>query len=488
MTYALYNEDSLAVRGVVAPVNYQPSRTTNNVLNSRPVTYSEIEKRFVSAYANTAYTYNRKYTMNGSIRVDQSNLFGTDRSLQYKPIWSLGGAWNISKESFFKANNINNLNLRVTYGLGGNAPNPGSGGPYDIVTAANVAYFSGLGTGYNVLYPRNEKIGWERTATTNIGVDFALFGNKISGSVDVYKKNTTDLLGFQPADPTTGWSFAYNNLGNLENKGIEIQINTSNVQSKKFKWTTDFTLSYNENKILSLKSALTQTAASKVNSTFTEGYSAYGLFAYNYAGLDGFGNPVALKANGKDSARRSGDFTIADPMYMGTTQPLWYGGITNNLTYGNFTLSFLVVYNFGNVMRRDVNQFFTGRLSTNVPIYLAERWQKPGDQLITNVPRYTGNTAQNGLRLLNIYTQANTHVVSAAYAKLRDMTLNYAIPTAVASKLSMSECSIYAQVNNVMLWKNNNANIDPEYFSLSTGTRNGRMPAFYTIGFRTTFK
>jgi len=472
----------------VAPVNYQPSRTTNNVLNSRPVTYSEIEKRFVSAYANTAYTYNRKYTLNGSIRVDQSNLFGTDRSLQYKPIWSLGGAWNISKESFFKANNINNLNLRVTYGLGGNAPNPGSGGPYDIVTAANVAYFSGLGTGYNVLYPRNEKIGWERTATTNIGVDFSLFGNKISGSVDVYKKNTTDLLGFQPADPTTGWSFAYNNLGNLENKGIEIQINTSNVQSKKFKWTTDFTLSYNENKILSLKSALTQTASSKINSTFTEGYSAYGLFAYNYAGLDGFGNPVALKANGKDSARRSGDFTIADPMYMGTTQPLWYGGITNNLTYGNFTLSFLVVYNFGNVMRRDVNQFFTGRLSTNVPIYLAERWQKPGDQLITNVPRYTGNTAQNGLRLLNIYTQANTHVVSAAYAKLRDMTLNYAIPTAVASKLSMSECSIYAQVNNVMLWKNNNANIDPEYFSLSTGTRNGRMPAFYTIGFRTTFK
>lgn len=488
MTYALYNEDSLAVRGVVAPVNYQPARTTNNVLNSRPVTYSEIEKRFVSAYANTAYTYNRKYTLNGSIRVDQSNLFGTDRSLQYKPIWSLGGAWNISKESFFKADNINNLNLRVTYGLGGNAPNPGSGGPYDIVTAANVAYFSGLGTGYNVLYPRNEKIGWERTATTNLGVDFALFGNKISGSVDVYKKNTTDLLGFQPADPTTGWSFAYNNLGNLENKGIEIQINTSNVQSKKFNWTTDFTLSYNENKILSLKSALTQTAASKVNSTFTEGYSAYGLFAYNYAGLDGNGNPVALKANGKDSARRSADFTIADPLYMGTTQPLWYGGITNNLTYGQFTLSFLVVYNFGNVMRRDVNQFFTGRLSTNVPIYLAERWQKPGDQLITNVPRYTGNTAQNGLRLLNIYTQANTHVMSAAYAKLRDMTLNYAIPTAVANKLSMSACSIYAQVNNVMLWKNNNANIDPEYFNLSSGTRTGRMPAFYTIGFRTTFK
>jgi TonB-linked SusC/RagA family outer membrane protein len=488
MTYSLYNEDSLAVRGVVAPVNYQPARTTNNVLNSRPVTYSEVEKRFVSAYANTAYTYNRKYTLNSSIRVDQSNLFGTDRSLQYKPIWSLGGAWNISKEAFFKSDKINNLNLRITHGLGGNAPNPGSGGPYDIVNAANVAYFSGLGTGYNVLYPRNEKIGWERTATTNVGVDFALFGNKLSGAVDVYKKNTTDLLGFQPADPTTGWSFAYNNLGNLENKGIEIQLNSSNIQKKKFKWNTDFTISYNENKIVSLKSALTATANTKVNSTFTEGYSAYGLFAYNYAGLDAAGNPVALKANGKDTARRSADFTLVDPLYMGTTQPLWYGGITNNLTYGQFTLSFLIVYNFGNVMRRDVNQFFTGRLSTNVPSYLAERWQKPGDELKTDVPRYTGNTAQNGLRLLNIYTQANRNVVSAAYAKLRDMTLNYEIPKTVASKMSMSECSIYAQVNNVMLWKNNDANIDPEYYNLSGGVRTGRMPAFYTIGFRTTFK
>jgi hypothetical protein len=78
--------------------------------------------------------------------------------------------------------------------------------------------------------------------------------------------------------------------------------------------------------------------------------------------------------------------------------------------------------------------------------------------------------------------------MSAAYAKLRDMTLNYAIPTAVASKLSMSACSIYAQVNNVMLWRNNDANIDPEFFNLSSGTRTGRMPAFYTIGFRTTFK
>jgi TonB-linked SusC/RagA family outer membrane protein len=487
-TYSLYNEDSLAVRGVTAPVNFLPSRTTNNLLASTPVTYSENERRFLSAYSNAAYTFNKKYTLNGSIRFDQSNLFGTDRSLQYKPIWSLGGAWNLSKESFFNVDAVNNLNLRLTYGLGGNAPNPGFGGPYDIVRASNVAYFSGLGTGYTVIVPRNEKISWERTTTTNFGVDFSLFGNRLSGSVDVYKKSTTDLLGYQPADPTTGWSFAYNNLGDLENKGVEIQLNSTNISSKKFRWTTDLTLSYNENKIVSLKSASTLTATGKVNSLFVEGYSAYGLFAYNYLGLDANGNPVALKANGKDSARRTADLTVADPVYMGSTQPLWFGGITNNLSYGQFSLSFLIVYNFGNVMRRDVNQFYTGRLSSNVPVYFSDRWRKPGDEAFTDVPKYIGNTAQNGLRFVNLYTQANTNVVSAAYAKLRDMTLTYALPKSLAGKLSMSDCSIYTQVSNVMLWRKNNFDIDPEYFNLAQGIRNGRMPAFYTIGFRTTFK
>lgn len=487
-TYSLYNEDSLAVRGVTTPVNFLPSRTTNNLLTSTPVTYTETERRFLSAYSNAAYTFNKIYTLNGSIRFDQSNLFGTDRSLQYKPIWSLGGAWNVSKSSFFKVDAIDNLNLRLTYGLGGNAPNPGFGGPYDIVRAANVAYFSGLGTGYTVIVPRNEKISWERTATRNLGVDFSLFGNRISGSVDVYRKYTTDLLGYQPADPTTGWSFAYNNLGDLENKGVEIQINTVNVKAKKFRWTTDIALSYNKNKIISLKSASNLTATGKVNSIFVEGYSAYGLFAYNYLGLDANGNPIALKANGKDTARRSSDLTVADPVYMGTTQPLWSGGITNNISYGPFSLSFLVIYNFGNVMRRDVNQFFTGRLSTNIPAYFDNRWKNPGDEAITDVPRYNGNTAQNGLRFVNLYTQANTNVVSAAYARLRDMTLTYALPKPIAGKLSMSDCSIYAQVNNVLLWRKNDFNIDPEYFNLSQGVRNSRMPAFYTIGFRTTFK
>jgi len=488
LTYSLYNEDSLATLGVTNPVNYLTGRTTNNLLTSKPVTYLETERRFVSGYSNAAYTYDRKYTLNGSIRFDQSNLFGTNKSLQYKPIWSLGGAWNLSRESFFKVDKINNLNVRFTYGLAGNAPNPGFAGPFDIVSAANVAYFSGMGIGYTILVPRNDNIRWERTTTTNAGMDFAILNNRISGSVDVYKKVTTDLLGYQPVDPTSGWSYAYNNLGDIENNGIEIQLNTNNIVTKNFRWSTTFTLAYNKNKVTSLKPASALTTSGKVNSTFVEGYSAYGLFAYNYQGLDANGNPYAFKSNGKDTAKLLGDLTVNDPLFMGTTQPLWFGGITNNISYKQFSLSFLIVYNFGNVMRRDVNQYYTGRLSTNIPMYFNDRWQVAGDELKTNVPKFIGNTAQNSLRYVNLYTQGNANIESASYAKLRDLTISYQLPQKAINRLGFSELSVYAQANNLMLWKNNSYDIDPEYYSLSAGTRSSRMPAFFTIGVRTSFK
>ena len=488
LTYSLYNEDSLATLGVTNPVNYLTGRTTNNLMTSKPVQYGETERRFVSGYSNAMYTFDRKYTLNGSIRFDQSNLFGTNKSLQYKPIWSLGGGWNISKEAFFTIDKINNLNFRLTYGLAGNAPNPGFAGPFDIVSASNVAYFSTMGIGYTILVPRNENIRWERTATTNAGMDFAILNNRITGSFDVYKKITTDLLGYQPVDPTSGWSYAYNNLGDIENNGVELQLNTNNINNKNFRWSTIFTIAYNKNKVTSLKPASALTTSGKVNSTFVEGYSAYGLFAYNYKGLDANGNPYAFKSNGKDTAKLLGDLTVNDPLFMGTTQPLWFGGITNNISYKQFSLSFLIIYNFGNVMRRDVNQFNTGRLTTNIPTYFNDRWQIPGDELKTNVPKYVGNTAQNSLRYVNLYTQGNTNIESASYSKLRDLTLSYSLPKNTINRIGFSDFLVYVQANNLMLWKNNNYDIDPEYYNLSAGTRTSRMPGFFTIGVKTSLK
>ncbi len=486
-TYFLYNEQQLATTGVTNPV-LQKTGATFNTLNSTPETFAEDETRFFSLYGNGGYTYDRKYTMNASIRMDQSNLFGTDKSAQYKPIWSVGTAWNLSKENFFDSKLFSNLNFRLTYGLGGNAPRPGSGGPYDVIFARNSAQFAGLGTGYIIATPANNRLIWENTTTLNGGVDFGLKSNKISGSLDVYDKTTKNLLGFQPLDPTTGWYSGYANLGSMRNRGVEFQLNTTNLTKKDFSWKSVFTLAYNNNKILELKAYRALTFSSKVNGQFVEGYSAYSLFGFDFIGLDNKGNPMARSAN-KDTVRLISQLTDADPVYKGVTQPLWYGGLTNIVNYKNFSLSFLLVYNLGHVMRRDVNSFYSGRLTNNYPVYFNDRWKAPGDELKTDVPVYIANVnASNSQRYVNLYTQSITNIVSASYVRLRDLTFTYNFKPNVLNKLSMQNFSVYGQMNNLLIWANNNYGIDPEYYNLQNGTRTSKMPAFFTIGLRTTFK
>lgn len=170
-----------------------------------------------------------------------------------------GRCLECDKEDFFSVSFVDLLKVRATYGLSGNAPVPGQGGPYDIIGARNSAIFAGLGTGYVVFTPANDLLTWERTTTKNIGIDFSLFKRRLSGSIDIYDKLTTDLLGFVPIDPTTGFSYAYDNLGSLRNKGFELQLNSVNITGEDFSWRTILTLSRNENEIISLKrsSALT---------------------------------------------------------------------------------------------------------------------------------------------------------------------------------------------------------------------------------------
>jgi len=483
-TYSPYDEKALSTTGVSTPVILNGSLSTNTIA-AKTETFGEYDTRFFSLYANAAYTYDKKYTFNGSVRMDQSNLFGANKSTQFKPIWSLGASWNISKEDFCKSDVINNLNLRVTYGFGGNSPSPGSGGPYDILFPTNNARFTEIG--YVVALPANASLSWERTSTTNIGIDFSLLKNRISGSVDVYTKKTEDLLGYIPLDPTSGWYYAYGNLGQINNNGFEFMINTSNFSGKNFQWNTVFTLSYNENKLTELKRNTALGFSSKINEQFIEGYPAYSLFGFDYIGLNGSGNPVARKANGNE-ATLSSHFSIDDPVFKGVAQPKWYGGLTNEFSYKGFTLSALIVYNLGHKMRLDVNQTYTGRISTNLKESFAGRWKVAGDEALTDIPKYVANTSSSSSqRYLDIYTKAAQNIISASYAKIRDLTLSYTFPKSISGKILMESLSVYGQVNNIPLWKNNSYDIDPEYYNLRQGVRTEMMPSFFTFGLKVNF-
>jgi TonB-linked SusC/RagA family outer membrane protein len=487
-TYASYNQKDLenTAVGVINPI-LPVGTSTRNTLRSVPITRAENEFRFVSFYGNLAYAYKNRYNFNGSLRYDQSNLFGKSKSSQNKPIWSTGLSWNMDREDFFKSDLVSKLTLRATYGIAGNSPGPGKGGVSDILFASNNVFYNGLGTGYIIISPGNDRLVWEQTKSLNLGVDFELLDQRISGSVDYYNKQTSNLLGDRPLDPTTGWYTAFGNLGELYNKGIEISINSRNISQKDFSWTTNFNISHNKNKITSLKRYNVLTVDAKTSGGFIEGYSAYSLFAYKYAGLNADGNPTVYKQDGSTGTLLN-QLSLNDAYYQGSTQPLWYGGMTNTLRYKDFTLSGLIVYNLGNVMRSDVNQFYYGRLQGNIQSNFSQRWQTPGDEAKTNVPRYIPNeTNSENQRTIKFYTRGDVNIISASYVRLRDLTLSYDLFKSGLSKLHLQKARVYAQVNNVLLWTQNDRGIDPEYYDLSQGTRLKVNPAFYTLGINLSF-
>jgi TonB-linked SusC/RagA family outer membrane protein len=480
-TFGAVDYATLGVNGVENPVMQNSSGVS--LLSNDMFNQTERLTRFTSYYANLAYTYNRRYALNGSFRIDKSNLFGLDKSAQNKPVWSIGGKWIASSEGFMtKVSWLDNLALRATYGLTGNSPDPGTAASHDILTADQSGFLPG-GAGAHIATPSNTKLTWESTRNINLGIDFAVLNNRVSGSVDLYQKKTDNLLGIVPTNTFTGYANIIGNLGDLENKGIELSLNTLNIRKESFKWNTIFNIAYNRNIInkLNVDAPVTTTKA-RVKQQYVEGFPAFALFAYKFAGLDQLGDPQIQLADGSIT-KTPNVGKVEDVRFMGTYQPIWSGGMTNVFSYKSFTLSANAIFNLGHVMRKDVNQVFTNRITHsninynsfttgNLHADFANRWKQPGDELLTNIPSYVSNSSLSYTRRdTEYYTYSDINVVSASYIKLRDITLAYSLPTMLVRKLQAQQVTFRVQLSNLMLWRANKDGIDPEYMDAIDGSR-----------------
>lgn len=480
-TFGAIDYATLGVNGVENPVMQNSSGVS--LLSNDQFNQTERLSRFTSYYANLAYTYQRKYALNGSFRIDKSNLFGLDQSAQNKPVWSIGGKWMASTEDFMAGLSwVNDLAFRATYGLTGNSPDPGTAASHDILTADQSGFLPGR-TGAHIATPSNTKLTWESTRNINFGIDFGLLNHRVTGSIDLYQKKTSNLLGIVPTNTFTGYANIIGNLGDLENKGIELSLNTANIQKGVFRWNTLFNLAYNKNMITKLAvDAPITTTKGRVKQQYVEGFPAFALFAYKFAGLDQLGDPQIQLADG--SVTKTPNIgKVEDVRFMGTYQPVWSGGITNVFSYKNFTLSANAIFNLGHVMRKDVNQVFTNRITHsninydgfttgNLHADFANRWKQPGDELLTTVPSYVANSSLSYTRRdTEYYTYSDINVVSASYVKLRDITLAYNLPALLTRKLQAEQITFRAQLSNLMLWRANKDHIDPEYMDTAQGTR-----------------
>ena len=430
--------------------------------------------RFISYFGLASYTLDSRFSIDASWRQDFSNNFGKNLNTQNKPIWSFGGKWRLSQESFMKRLKwVDELGLRVTHGIAGNSPTT-SGSLNDIFQSVNAATNTAAiaGDALTQSTVANNALSWEMTRTTNIGIDFSVLNRRLSGSIEAYYKTTTDLLGEIPLNAWTGRTSLNGNIGNLVNKGIELSLRSENIRIKDFSWSSSLVFSYNYNKLVaySANSPFLNTPSLRISGLFPNvGYNTRPVFAYRFAGLDNLGDPQIYRAD-KTVTKSPNAAQVEDLAYLGTTQPPFNGGLTNRFAYKGFSLALNMIYNFGALMRRDVNTTYTGRLnaaafgSPNIQNYFLDRWRKPGDEAFTDIPSFVSSQGTSGTRRNTAYyTQGDINVVSASYIKLRDITLAYELPASAAQLLKMQRASVFVQTTNFMVWKANHDGIDPEF-------------------------
>ncbi|WP_442587688.1 SusC/RagA family TonB-linked outer membrane protein [Pedobacter sp. AW31-3R] len=464
-------------------------------LSELPFSSTDQKSRFISYFALANYTFDGKYSIDGSWRTDRTTLVGSDQSAQDKPVWSVGAKWEVTKENFMKDLGwLDNLGVRATYGITGNSPRTGESSSKDILKIEPGRPVPGTGAEIDVA--GNDKLSWESTRTINFGINFSVLKSRLSGNIDMYNRNTTNLLAAVVLNPFSSFGSSTGNLGELSNKGIEIGLTSNNYTSRNFNWSSTFTFSYNYNKLVSYEEdpiALSY-ATSKVNSNYLIGYSMNSLFAYQYAGLDNMGDPLIRLKDGTVTKNRN-LATPDDVVYMGTTIPKFNGGLSNTFSYKDFSISANLVYNLGHVMRKETLDYFTGRLTGNensftgnLSTLFLDRWKQPGDELKTNIPAYVAGNANNNRRELSYYSRGDANVVSASYIKLRDVSLSYSLPASALRTLHISSARLFVQATNFLVWTANKEGIDPEYASLSEGTRT--LPPFkhsFSIGTNISF-
>ncbi|MCF6223328.1 MAG: SusC/RagA family TonB-linked outer membrane protein [Flavobacteriaceae bacterium] len=458
---------------------------------------SNTDDREVSVFSNVGYEFDNRFSVTGSFRIDQKNLFGSDPAFRYKPLWSTGVAWNITNETFMdNIDKIDRLRLRATYGLTGNASNKFS--PYAQATNYTRSWGTNLYNYLRLTQPANDKLKWEETTTLNIALDFAMFKNRLSGTIEYYDKNSTDLLGPRQLDVTNGFRSAVINYASMRNNGIEFSLNGLIINNGGFTWNSSLNFSYNKNEVTEIDDQL-QTPWTIIRNGLLEVGSAFNnVYSYNYAGLDAGGNILVYNTDGTTKSWRDGVNDQEELIYQGLSVAPFYGGFTNVFAYKGFDLAINLTYKLGHVFRNtSYGTSFSGWNNRSNKIFL-DRWKKPGDELTTRIPKvayegtnpYTGESeshwdSTDGDRFWE-YSQDN--VLSANFIRVRDIILGYTMPGKFLEKTFIKKFRITGQVANPFVWVANDLGIDPESFNSSGSSRlaYNNLKTF-TFGVRLTF-
>ena len=444
------------------------------------------EWALISYLARVQYNYNNKYFLSGAIRRDGMSRFGADNKWGYFP--SVSAGWLISEEAFMgNIKAINNLKLRVSYGVTGNNQIPNYGA---VSLLGSAPYVNGgtLANGLVVSGLANSGLKWEKTDQSNIGVDIGLFKNRITASVELYNSLTRDMLLFVPIPDITGFSTQLSNIGKMRNRGVEFAISTKNI-NRALTWTTDFNIAHNKNKVLQLgpnnapiqyvdNVTTVRTEVGQPVSNFF-GYIFDGVFK-NQAEIDAYphhasttpGDPKVRDVNG------DGKISDADRTILGNYQPDFIGGITNTFGYKGFELSFLFQGSFGGeIVNNNIRFLGTWDNGRNFFEDMYGYWRsesEPGD----------GRHFKPSVNYLGLQKQFSSYwVEDASFVRLKNIRVSYSLPNQLISRLNIKDVRVYMNAENVYLFSKY-IGYDPENTTYGTTSYSSSMETAsnYTSG------
>lgn len=467
----------------VSNLNYSTSLlltpSGNGTLPNTSVDVTETVNRYLSYYANASYSFRKTYTATLSGRKDGANIFGVNTNQKIVPLWSAGISWDITKERFYRIGVLPQLKLRVSYGFNGNVYN---GSAYLIAR-----YTSSTLTGAQsalVVSPPNAALRWERVRNMNAGLDFT-FRKVLSGSIDVYRKDGTDLIEDQPLAPSTGFTTLTGNAAATRTHGVDVVLNSLNTVGR-VKWTTNVLLSTVMDKIIRFDKQYLATALAGGTGGLiaVEGRSLFGIYSFPWAGLDPTnGDPQGYYKGSvsKDYANILRSTTIDSLVYHGPARPTLFGSVRNNLSYGRWSLSVNISFKAGYYFRNtSVSLNYADLVGIQQHSDYTRRWQQPGDELSTQVPSlvYPSNANRN-----DFYRYSQTLVERGDHIRLQDIRVSYDIaPRKSGSWFKSLQCYVY--LNNVLLlWKANRSGVDPDYNSIFNNTG---IPRSISVGIQST--
>lgn len=432
----------------------------------------EFRDRFVAAFANAAYSYNGKYTLNGTVRVDGSNRLGQDRSARYLPTWNLSGKWNAKEEAFLtNVECLSNLSFRGTYGL------TASMGP---ANNASIVYRNAITTTpydsekQNAMYIEsleNSELTWEKQYETNLGFDIGLF-NRISLSVDAYYRKGFDLIAYVRTSGVGGEAWKFANYADMTSKGIEFSLGTQNVVDKNFNWSSNLTFAYNKNEITTLKNKPMIYDVVKAEGGALKGGPVRGLYSIPFAGLSELGLPQFYDKDGNITQEvYFQDDDINHLKYEGSIDPKITGGLSNNFKYKNWTLNVFCSYQFGNVIRLYPSFHASYSDMDAVTKDMKNRWLVPGDEKYTNIPVIVSRRIKDQYGSVlestyNAYNYSDQRVAKGDFIRMKEVSLEYKLPKTILGNWGITNASLKLQGTNLFLLYSDKAlnGQDPEFF------------------------